>query len=226
MFYRLLAPSDVIQLKQRPKNLPTSHSFFLVLVLWVLVDTGISITNKRRLFLHRQRAHLTPKTLLISSCGRLYLIIITHPSICIYMPNSGAFLMRCLTRFIFELPNNEASLLPITSCVLVRASNPDHLKDAKGNPIIRPYTPISPSDAKGEFTFLVKRYETGNASKYFFTLSVCTKTPLIRVEHVHTSACSPGTRWASRGPFPSFPTRVWYSLLHNICGLTTLSCSQ
>ncbi|TFK68237.1 cytochrome-b5 reductase [Pluteus cervinus] len=74
------------------------------------------------------------------------------------------------SKFIFELPKDEASLLPVTSCVIIKSSNPEDLKDANGKPIIRPYTPISPPDAKGEFTFLVKRYDNGNASKYIFTL--------------------------------------------------------
>ena len=39
------------------------------------------------------------------------------------------------SRFVFELPNNEASLIPITSCLLVKASDPEALKDAKGKPL-------------------------------------------------------------------------------------------
>ncbi|KAG6830090.1 hypothetical protein H0H92_002262 [Tricholoma furcatifolium] len=72
--------------------------------------------------------------------------------------------------FVFEIPNNEASLLPVSSCLVVKASDPEALKDAKGKPVIRPYTPISSPDQKGEFVLLVKKYENGNASKYFHEL--------------------------------------------------------
>ncbi|KAF9486386.1 cytochrome-b5 reductase [Pholiota conissans] len=72
--------------------------------------------------------------------------------------------------YVFELPNDEASLIPVASCLLVRASDPEALKDSKGRPVIRPYTPISPPDAPGELTLLVKRYEAGNMSKYISTL--------------------------------------------------------
>lgn len=54
--------------------------------------------------------------------------------------------------------------------LLVRASDPAALKDKKGNPVIRPYTPISPSDHKGELVFLIKKYDTGNASKHIHDL--------------------------------------------------------
>ncbi|KIY50477.1 NADH-cytochrome b5 reductase [Fistulina hepatica ATCC 64428] len=74
------------------------------------------------------------------------------------------------SKFVFELPNNEASLIPITSCVVVRSSDPQALVDKNGKPVIRPYTPISAPEEKGEFTFLVKKYETGNMSKHFFDL--------------------------------------------------------
>ena len=79
-----------------------------------------------------------------------------------------------LLSFIFELPNNDASLIPVASCLLVKASDPEALKDPKGKPIIRPYTPVSPSDAPGVLTLLVKRYENGNMSKYIHTLKVLT----------------------------------------------------
>jgi len=89
-------------------------------------------------------------------------------------------------KFIFELPNNEASLLPITSCVVVKSSDPEALKGSNGKPIIRPYTPITDSDVKGEFTFLIKRYDNGNASKYIHSLKE-------------------GDTLAIKGPIPKFP---------------------
>ncbi|KIL71403.1 hypothetical protein M378DRAFT_114509 [Amanita muscaria Koide BX008] len=74
--------------------------------------------------------------------------------------------------FVFELPENQASLLPVASCLVARSSDPEALTDAKGKPIIRPYTPISPPDLKGELVLLVKRYENGNKSKYIHSLKV------------------------------------------------------
>ncbi|KAF8963949.1 cytochrome-b5 reductase [Flammula alnicola] len=89
--------------------------------------------------------------------------------------------------FVFELPNNEASLIPVASCLVVRASDPEALLDAKGKPVIRPYTPVSPPDAPGELTLLIKRYETGNMSKYIFTLkegdTLAIKGPIIKIPY-------------------------------------------
>ncbi|KAF5385342.1 hypothetical protein D9615_001031 [Tricholomella constricta] len=88
------------------------------------------------------------------------------------------------SQFVFELPNNDASLLPVASCVVVKSSDPDALKDAKGRPIIRPYTPISAPDHKGELTFLIKQYEAGNASKHIFGLkegdTLAIKGPIVK----------------------------------------------
>ncbi|KAF8913182.1 cytochrome-b5 reductase [Gymnopilus junonius] len=88
--------------------------------------------------------------------------------------------------FHFELPNDEASLIPITSCLVVKASDPEALKDAKGKPIIRPYTPVSRSDHPGELVLLVKEYDTGNMSKYIHSLKE-------------------GDTLAIKGPIPKFP---------------------
>ncbi|KAJ3796968.1 cytochrome-b5 reductase [Lentinula aff. detonsa] len=93
------------------------------------------------------------------------------------------------SEFIFELPNNEASLLPVASCIVVKASDPEALKDEKGKPIIRPYTPISPSEHKGELTLLIKKYDNGNASK-----------------HIH--GLKEGDTLSIKGPIPKFPYKV------------------
>jgi len=74
--------------------------------------------------------------------------------------------------FVFELPNDQASLIPVASCLLVKASDPEALKDPKGNPVIRPYTPVSPPDQAGELTLLIKRYEQGVMSKHVHSLKV------------------------------------------------------
>ena len=90
-----------------------------------------------------------------------------------------------MLRFIFELPDNQASLLPVASCVVVKSSDPEALKTDKGKPVIRPYTPISPSDAPGELTFLVKKYPQGLAS-------------------VHIHNLKPGESLSVKGPIPKF----------------------
>jgi cytochrome-b5 reductase len=84
------------------------------------------------------------------------------------------------------LNDDEASLLPVASCVIVKSSDPEGLRDAKGKPVIRPYTPISRSDAPGELTFLIKKYDNGLASK-----------------HIHELV--PGDKLAIKGPIPKFP---------------------
>lgn len=76
--------------------------------------------------------------------------------------------------------------MPVASCVIVKASDPEALKDAKGKPVIRPYTPISPSDHPGELTFLIKKYPTGLGS-------------------VHIHSLKPGDSLSIKGPIPKFP---------------------
>ncbi|KAK7063910.1 NADH-cytochrome b5 reductase [Favolaschia claudopus] len=88
--------------------------------------------------------------------------------------------------FIFELPPKTSSKLPVASCVVVQAEDPEALKDKKGNPVVRPYTPISAAENTGEIAFLIKRYETGVMSKHFHTLK-------------------PGDSLKIKGPIPKFP---------------------
>lgn len=100
------------------------------------------------------------------------------------------------SRYTFELPPDTASLLPVASCVVVKsasdASTP--LLDSNGKPIIRPYTPISPSDLPGELTFIIKRYDQGNMSKYIHSLSIgdklAIKGPIPKFEFKSSSASS------------------------------------
>ncbi|RPD54450.1 cytochrome-b5 reductase [Lentinus tigrinus ALCF2SS1-7] len=94
-------------------------------------------------------------------------------------------------KFIFELPPDTASLLPIASCVIVKSSpdSPAPLVDAKGKPDIRPYTPISPSDLPGELTFLVKKYDEGKMSKYIHEMKL-------------------GDKLSIKGPIPKFDYKI------------------
>jgi hypothetical protein len=72
------------------------------------------------------------------------------------------------SRFVFELPDGGAALSPITSLVVVRASEGSEGApvDKKGNPAMRAYTPISSPDQEGELVLLIKKYENGVVSKY------------------------------------------------------------
>jgi len=91
-------------------------------------------------------------------------------------------------RFVFELPDGSAALSPVTSLVVVRASEGAEGApvDKKGNPAIRPYTPISSPNQEGELVLLIKKYEKGVVSKY-----------------VH-ERLKPGDTLAIKGPIPKF----------------------
>ena len=127
----------------------------------------------------------------------------------------------CYGRFIFELPNNEASLLPVTSCLAVKSSDPEALKDANGKPIIRPYTPISPSDAKGELTLLVKKYDSGNASKHIHLLKVRGFSGEYVIEALISGVgYRRVTSSQSRDLYPSGPIKVVLTLILSDVSLT------
>ena len=100
-------------------------------------------------------------------------------------------------RITFELPPDTATLLPVASCVVVKSSSDSEspLLDAKGKPVIRPYTPISPSEQPGEITFLVKKYDAGKMSKYICEMkpgqSIAIKGPIPKFEYKGTPLVSP-----------------------------------
>jgi cytochrome-b5 reductase len=102
------------------------------------------------------------------------------------------------SRFTFELPNGGAALSPITSLVIVRASegNKNAPVDKKGNLAIRAYTPISSPDHEGELVLLIKKYENGVISKY-----------------VH-EWLKPGDTLAIKGPIPKFPYKGTFAPLN------------
>lgn len=105
-------------------------------------------------------------------------------------------MLNLAPRYIFELPNNDASLLPIASCVVVKSASDatEQLVGKNGKPIVRPYTPVSPSDQEGEFTFLIKRYEEGKMS-----------------QHIHS--LKPGDKLGIMGPIMKIPyNSAWVSI--------------
>ena len=97
------------------------------------------------------------------------------------------------SRFVFELPDGGAALSPVASLVVVRASEgaDGAPLDKKGNPAMRPYTPISRPEHEGELVLLIKKYESGVVSKYMHerlkpgaTLSI--KGPIIKFPYKGT----------------------------------------
>ncbi|KAJ7782018.1 NADH-cytochrome b5 reductase [Mycena maculata] len=88
--------------------------------------------------------------------------------------------------FIFGLPPQTSSKLPVASWIVVKATDPEALKDKNGNPVIRPYTPLSGADNSGELVLLVMKYDTGVMSKYIHTLK-------------------PGDTLDIKGPIEKFP---------------------
>ncbi|KAB5594574.1 Methylcrotonoyl-CoA carboxylase subunit alpha [Ceratobasidium theobromae] len=95
--------------------------------------------------------------------------------------------------FTLEFPSGQATLLPVAGLVYVKAleSDPRAPKDKKGNPIGRPYTPISDPHQEGEVTFMIKRYDTG---KYLDGKL----TPYIH-------SLKPGDKVAVKGPISKRP---------------------
>jgi len=81
------------------------------------------------------------------------------------------------TKLTFSLPENTATLLPVAGCVLLQADESGP-KDPKGQPITRPYTPISPSDKRDEVTFLIKKYDTGKLTPFLHNLKVGDKVKI------------------------------------------------
>ncbi|PSR75505.1 hypothetical protein BD289DRAFT_457169 [Coniella lustricola] len=70
-------------------------------------------------------------------------------------------------RLRFALPNGkDVSGLPLTSALLTC-----HIPQGSYLPVLRPYTPVSPSDQAGTVDFLIKRYPNGKASTHMHSLS-------------------------------------------------------
>merc|ERR1719161_1852786 len=73
--------------------------------------------------------------------------------------------VRVLT---FDLANKSKSLgLSTCACLLVSGG-----ADAKGNPVVRPYTPVSTNAMLGKFELMVKIYPDGILSRHLDTLEI------------------------------------------------------
>lgn len=82
--------------------------------------------------------------------------------------------------FIFELPAGQNLGLTATSALLAKYIT------AKGNNVIRPYTPVSDLDQTGSFELIIKRYETGKFGNYINGLNL-------------------GDTVSFQGPIPKYP---------------------
>ncbi|VVT51411.1 uncharacterized protein SAPINGB_P003087 [Magnusiomyces paraingens] len=93
--------------------------------------------------------------------------------------------------FTFELPAGEKLGLTPTSALLAKYVT------AKGNNVIRPYTPVNDLDDIGTFKLVIKRYETGKFGNHIFALKN-------------------GDTVAFQGPIPKYP---WTANKHAEVGL-------
>ncbi|KAF7337563.1 NADH-cytochrome b5 reductase [Mycena sanguinolenta] len=149
----------------------------------------------------KKKSNLVPMTLAVGGLGGLayYTYATRSGAVPVALPsalNPEEFVSFTLKKvvpynhnsstFIFELPPKTSSKLPVASCVVVQAAEPEALQDKKGKPVIRPYTPISSADNTGELVFLIKKYETGVMSKYIHELK-------------------PGDSLKVKGPISKFP---------------------
>eukprot|EP00249_Psilotum_nudum_P028968 c3901_g1_i1 orf=375-1412(-) len=87
--------------------------------------------------------------------------------------------------FRFAFDPDETLGLEVASCLLTRVQM-GTAADGRPNYVIRPYTPISDSDAKGYFDLMVKIYPEGKMSKYIGSLN-------------------PGDTLEVKGPISKFP---------------------
>lgn len=81
--------------------------------------------------------------------------------------------------FVFDLRNSDdVSGLITASCLLSK------FVTAKGNNVIRPYTPVSDPEQKGTLEFVIKKYDGGKMSTHFFDLkendTVSFKGPIVK----------------------------------------------
>ena len=78
------------------------------------------------------------------------------------------------TIYSFAMPDGRALNLLVCACILLRAPGRGRIKDGGKDDFdpeqdaVRPYTPVS--DADGQFSLIVKRYDSGAASQFLYGL--------------------------------------------------------
>ncbi|BEI96785.1 hypothetical protein CcaverHIS631_0203740 [Cutaneotrichosporon cavernicola] len=90
--------------------------------------------------------------------------------------------------FTGEGADQKTSGLTTASCLVVRSPEGENaVKDDKGKPVIRPYTPVSPPGHKGSIDLIIKSYPEGNISKWFAGLKpgdeVLLKGPIVKTAY-------------------------------------------
>lgn len=100
--------------------------------------------------------------------------------------------------------------MTVASALLLKPAVEGQGLDAKGKPAIRPYTPISTPDTKGEMHFLIKAYPNGALTQYMHNelkpgMEMSFKGPLPKHRESESEA---GRGEAKRSPlvFRAFPT--------------------
>ncbi|KAK1923196.1 putative cytochrome-b5 reductase [Papiliotrema laurentii] len=76
----------------------------------------------------------------------------------------------------FKFPEDskdKVSGIPVAGALLVKMPEGENeVKDDKGKPVIRPYTPISTSEQAGSLTLLIKEYKDGKLTPYISSLQI------------------------------------------------------
>jgi len=73
---------------------------------------------------------------------------------------------------IFTFGLEEGKALGLSTCACILMKGVDGPKDAEGNPVIRPYTPVSTNAMSGKFELMVKVYPDGKMSQHLDKLDV------------------------------------------------------
>ncbi|KAJ7070676.1 hypothetical protein C8F01DRAFT_1244387 [Mycena amicta] len=146
----------------------------------------------------KKKSNLVPMTLALSGLGGLAAYMYLNNTLAEPLPaalDPEKFVSLSLKKvvkynhnssvFYFDLPPKTSSKLPVASCLVVRATDPQALT-SKGDPVVRPYTPVETKDDTGELVLLVKKYDTGVMSKYIHELK-------------------PGQSLDFKGPISKFP---------------------
>lgn len=112
-------------------------------------------------------------------------------------------------RFTFKLPQeDQVSGLITASCIFAKYVTP------KGSNVIRPYTPVSDNDTRGEMQLVIKHYDNGKMTSHLFDLkendTVSFKGPAIKWEWKPNSFDSITLLGAGTGITPL------YQLVHHI----------
>lgn len=79
-----------------------------------------------------------------------------------------------MNSFTFATPEGQPTNLPVASALFARPLEGAEgaPKDDKGQPVTRWYTPVSDASLPGEFTVMIKKYDTGKLTPYIHSLKI------------------------------------------------------